>query len=99
MLCPMLDRNGAFKSDMTKVPYIENEIKQLKDEKEKIKNSSLDAKITIQNPINGLNIIKFVLPNNDEISYKTLPKKYDTFCITMDDEKVTLHPVEISKKI
>lgn len=89
----------AIKSDSNEISSIENEIDMLKSEKEKLINSSLHAKINIKNSLNGLNIIKFVLPDEQEIIYKTLPRKYDEFYIHLTDDKVTLHPVGITKTI
>ena len=88
-----------LKRDGSKVKMIDTKIKELKVKKELIKNSSLNASITIINPLNGLNVIKFVLPNNEEIIYKTLPKKYETFHLKVDTDKVTLYPVGITKPI
>ena len=88
-----IKRNG------TQVKVIGTKIKELRDKKNLIKNSSLDASITIKNPLNGLNIIKFILPNNEEIIYKTLPKKYEEFHLQVSEDKVTLLPVGIVKQL
>jgi hypothetical protein len=88
-----IKRNG------NNVQNIETNIKELRAKKDLIKNSSLNASITIKNPLNGLNIIKFVLPNNEEIVYKTLPKKYEEFHLQVFEDKVTLQPVGISKQL
>ena len=88
-----------IKKNGDKVKPIETKIKELKAKKELIKNSSLSAKITIKNPLSGLNVIKFVLPNDEEIIYKTLPKKYEEFYLQIDEDKITLHPVGITKQI
>ncbi len=88
-----IKRNG------TQVKAIGTKIKELRDKKNLIKNSSLDASITIKNPLNGLNIIKFILPNNEEIIYKTLPKKYEEFHLQVSEDKVTLLPVGIVKQL
>lgn len=88
-----------IKRDGNSVQELETKIKELKTKKDLIKNSSLDASITIKNPLNGLNIIKFVLANKEEIIYKTLPKKYEEFHLQVSGEKVTLQPVGISKQL
>ena len=89
----------ALKDSNKDVSSIENEIKALKHEKEQIINSSLKATIFIKNALHGLNVIKFALPNNQEILYKTEAKQYDKFYIELDEDKVTLHPVGIKKEI
>ena len=74
------------------------QIQELKHKKDSIKNSTLNATITIINPLKGLNMIKFVLPNNEEIIHKTTSKKYETFRLQVDADKVTLHPIGTSKQ-
>ncbi len=89
----------AIKSNSSEIPSIEEQIRSLKNEKEEVKNSSIDATINIKNAFTGLNIIKFVLPSGEEIAYKTMPKKYDEFFIKVDEDKITLHPVGITKNL
>ncbi len=88
-----------IKRSGTNVKTIEAQMKEFKLKKEFIKNSALNATITIKNPLNGLNIIKFILPNNDEIVYKTLPKQYEEFHLQVDADTITLLPVGISKQL
>ncbi|WP_345992100.1 hypothetical protein [Sulfurimonas sp. HSL-1716] len=89
----------ALKSDNNTAASIEEKIDELKHEKEQIISSSLKASISIKNPLRGLNIIKFVFSDKDEILYKTSPKQYEKFYIKLDDEKVTLYPVGVTKNI
>ncbi|MBU0631564.1 FapA family protein [bacterium] len=89
----------AIKSNSPQRKTIEDEITVLKNEKNKFKSSSLSASINIKNALTGLNIIKFLLPNNEEIIYKTLPRKYDEFHLKLENDKITLHPVGITREI
>ena len=87
-----IKRNGE------KIKNIEGQLQELKVKRDSIKNSTLNATITIVNPLNGLNMIKFILPNNEEIIHKTIPKKYETFHLQVDVDKITLLPVGIIKQ-
>lgn len=81
------------------VENIKTKIQALRAQKNLIKNSTLSATISIKNPLSGLNVIKFVLPNNEEIIYKTLPQKYEEFHLQISEDKVTLLPVGLEKQL
>jgi hypothetical protein len=78
---------------------LETKVKTLKDQKAHFANSSYTATVDILNSFTGLNTIKFVLKNNNELIYKTKAQKYSTFHLETDGDRVTLHPVELTKQI
>lgn len=83
----------AKRHNISQVENIKSQIKALVDERNEIKNSTLKAKITIQKPLIGLNIITFVLNSTDEITYKTLPREYEPFYLEVNEDEIILHPV------
>jgi len=83
----------AKRHSESKISGIKKEIKELTNEINTIKNSTLNAKITIEKPLTGLNTIIFTLNNADELMYKTSPGQYEPFYLEIDEEKVILHPV------
>ncbi len=83
----------AKKHSISKIDGIKKEIQILTDEKNTIKNSTLKAKITIEKPLIGLNTIIFTLDSGDELIYKTSPKRYEPFYLEVNEDQVTLHPV------
>jgi len=87
---------GALKHSKSKVQSIKDNINKLKKEQYNIIHSALDAKITLQEPLRGLNTICFDL-NDEEITFKTDAKKYEPFYIERTDTHIILHPV--NKKI
>jgi hypothetical protein len=89
----------AKRHNKAKVPELENKIKKLKDEKKEITNSVHDASIFIEKSFRGLNTISFTLSDLKELIYKTDAKKYDKFYLEIDEDRVTLKPVNISIEI
>lgn len=79
-----------------KVPQIRKNIQNLKSQRSAIQTSTNIAKITIERPLRGLNVINFTLQNSDEIIYKTDAKSYEPFYLELTEEKVILHPVNKS---
>jgi hypothetical protein len=86
----------AHRHNKSKVPSIQEGIKEFKNEIQKIKNSALNATITIEQPLKGLNNIVFTLDNDEEIIYKTDAKSYEPFYLDISEEKITLQPVKKS---
>ncbi len=80
-----------------KIPTIKVKITELKKELIDIKNSIQSAKVTIKEPLKGLNVIIFTLDNGDEIIYKTQALKYEPFYLEFQEDSIILHP--INKKI
>ncbi|MCD6433910.1 MAG: hypothetical protein J7L21_07695, partial [Sulfurimonas sp.] len=83
----------AQRHDISQINPIKKKIKTLTDERNSIKNSSKNATITIEKPFTGLNTIIFALNNGDELIYKTSPKEYEPFYLELNEDKITLHPV------
>lgn len=88
---------GALKHSQQQVPALKKEISERKAEQEKIINSAKSAKITIQDPLKGLNTIIFALPNGEELIYKTEARAYEPFYLVESENYITLHPT--TKKI
>lgn len=86
----------AKRHNHSAVDSIIQEIKELKEQILSIKNSALDAKISIEKPFIGLNTINFTLPTLDELVYKTDAKEYAPFYLEIEDNKITLMPVKKS---
>jgi len=79
------------------IPKISKQIAALKEEAERIRLSSFNAVITITNPLAGLNTIKFALPKNHEIVFRTREgMRYEPFRLKQHDDTVTLLPVGLS---
>ncbi|MDX1295743.1 MAG: flagellar assembly protein A [Sulfurimonadaceae bacterium] len=79
------------------IPKINKRINTLKEEIREIKESCFHATITIQNRLNGLNTIRFGLPKNKEISFRTKEGiKYEPFYLERDEDDVTLQPVGVT---
>ena len=88
---------GAQKHTISQVPILKEKIKKLKAQQEEIENSAKDAKITIVEPLKGLNTIMFVLDEDNELTFKTEPKKYEPFYLKESQTQISLHPTD--KKI
>jgi hypothetical protein len=80
-----------------KIPVIKDKIKELKEQQNKIVNGVKNANITITEPLRGLNTITFKIDNENELSFKTDAKAYDSFYLVESDDAITLHPTD--KKI
>lgn len=79
-----------------KIDNLELEIQKLKDAKDSIHNSIHESYILIKKPLRGLNTVTFTLSDLKEIIYKTDSKKYEKFYLEIEDETVTLQPVQTS---
>jgi hypothetical protein len=86
----------AKRHNLSKVDTIKNKIYTLKNEKLNIQNSYKNATISIEQSFHGLNNIIFTIDEKNEIIFKTEAKQYDTFYIEVNENKITLHPVEKS---
>jgi len=83
----------ASKNNIKKVPELKEKIKNNRLIQDKIRHTTIDAKISIEKALIGLNTIIFTLDTGDEIIYKTDPLLYKPFYIEIHDNKLTLHPV------
>ncbi|MEK6658738.1 MAG: flagellar assembly protein A [Campylobacterota bacterium] len=88
---------GVSKHTPSEVPVIKKQIGELREQQNKIINSVEHAKITINEPLKGLNTITFTLTNGEELTYKTDAKAYEPFYLVMSENSITLHPT--NKKI
>lgn len=86
----------AHRHDTSKVNSIKNSIESLKAEKKALKLSYTKAKITIKNPLHGLNYIIFTIDKENEIHFKTQEETYSPFYLEVNDNKITLLPVNKS---
>ena len=81
------------------VEKISQQIALLKNEADTIKESSFNATVTIKNRLMGLNTIKFALPKNKEIAYKTREGNfYEPFSLEHNEnnDEITLLPVGVT---
>lgn len=83
----------AKRHNISQVDPIKKKIRTLTDERNIIKSSSKDATITIEKPFIGLNTIIFTLNSGDDLIYKTSPREYEPFYLELNEDKITLHPV------
>jgi hypothetical protein len=83
---------GALKHTPSDIPILKKEIGERKEQQDKIINCVKHAKITIAEPLRGLNTITFTLANGEELTYKTDAKKYEPFYLVESQEYITLHP-------
>ncbi|MDD5399807.1 MAG: hypothetical protein PHQ93_01290 [Sulfurimonas sp.] len=88
---------SVSKHTPSEVPVIKKQIGELRGEQSKIINGVEHAKITINEPLRGLNTITFTLTNGEELTYKTDAKAYEPFYLVMSENSITLHPT--NKKI
>lgn len=88
---------GALKHSPDQVPILKNEINQLKEKQNKIVDCYKNAKITIKEPLKGLNTIIFTIDEDHELIYRTDSKLYTTFHLVKSGDTITLEPV--GKKI
>lgn len=89
--------DGAKKHTPANIPVITNQINELKNKMLKITQSSLEAKISVEETFHGVNTIIFTLSNGEELVYKTTEKQYEPFHLKEGSEYITLHPT--TKKI
>lgn len=89
----------ATRHNPSEAQAIKKEIQKLKKEADTILFSYKDAKITIEQPLRGLNHIVFKIDDDHELSYKTDEKQYPTFYLKAEENKITLLPVNKSIQI
>jgi hypothetical protein len=82
----------ANRHNKEQVPILEDKIRKLKKEDEDIRNSVIEAKITIEKPLRGLNTIIFTIDENNEFIFKTEAVAYEPFLLKIDEDKITLLP-------
>ena len=83
----------AERHDRSQIPIIKEKIQKLKNIQNEIVSSSMRAKISIEKPFRGLNVINFTLENGNELIFKTDAKSYTPFYIEQEADKITLYPV------
>jgi len=88
---------GAKKHSLEKIPLIKNKIDMFRETQDKIINSAMHAKVTIQEPFKGINTIVFTLKNGEELVFKTDAVSYEPFYLISSESAITLHPT--NKKI
>lgn len=88
---------GALKHSLSQVSIIKEEIQKIKLQQDKIVDCVKTAKITIKEPFMGINTIAFVIDANNELTFKTEEKLYDSFYLKESDLEITLYPT--NKKI
>jgi len=81
------------KHSPNQIPMIKQKIKDIKLKQDNIRDSTKSAKISIVEPLCGLNTIIFTLDSSDEIEYTTDARLYKEFYIKVFDDKITLLPV------
>ncbi len=86
----------ASRHNKNKVPEIKKQINKLLQRKKAILESYKSARISISEPLRGLNKIVFSIDKETELSYKTDAQKYTDFYIECTQETITLHPVGVS---
>jgi hypothetical protein len=86
-----------MKHTEAQVPVLREQINKLKTQQNEIKNGVKTAKITITEPLRGLNTITFTIDEDSELTYKTDARKYEPFYLQESDGYITLHPTD--KKI
>lgn len=84
----------AKKHNVGKVALIEEKLVELRAQKDAIKSSTNSARISIKEPLRGLNTIIFTLESGDELVYKTTAQAYEPFYLEIGEDKITLHPVK-----
>lgn len=88
---------GAKKHSPLQVSELKDKIDELKVAQDKITDSTMGAKITIEHSFRGLNTIIFTLKSGEELIFKTEATSYDPFYVVESQEFFTLHPT--NKKI
>lgn len=88
---------NAKKHSPQTVPVLKDELEEKKDEINAIKLCHYDAVITIMAPVDGLNIIEFVIPEiKQSLIYRTIDvKTFEPFSIHKSEDKVVLEPVAV----
>ncbi|MCK4737111.1 MAG: DUF342 domain-containing protein [Sulfurimonas sp.] len=88
---------GALKHSPDQVPVLKEQINNLKSQQNKIINAVKSAKITINEPLRGLNTIAFTIDDEHELIFKTDATSYEPFYLIESGDTITLHPTD--KKI
>ncbi|MFA6191549.1 MAG: flagellar assembly protein A [Sulfurimonas sp.] len=86
------DLEEAIRRNTDQVSTIQNKIIDLKQAQSSIKNSSLEAKIAIEQPLRGQNTIIFTLDDGREIVFKTDARSYAPFHLKISEDSITLLP-------
>jgi len=86
----------ASRHKKNEVPKITKQIKEFQNEVKMIQESYKTAKISIEQPLRGLNKIVFTIDKENELIYKTSEKAYSPFFLEIDENKITLQPVSLS---
>jgi hypothetical protein len=89
----------ATRHNKKEVPKIKEQIATLKDEIQQIQNSHKTAKISIEKPLRGLNKIIYHIDDENELIYKTQAQEYSEFYLEIDENKITLQPVNVSLRL
>lgn len=84
----------AHKNNSSLQQEIEAEILRLKNSKLEIINSTKTAKISIKNPLKGINHIKFKIDDSNTISFETKSIQYTPFYLEFQENKITLRPTQ-----
>lgn len=79
-----------------RIPELTKKIKEFQEEEDLILHSYEKATIHIQNAFRGLNKIVFTIDETNEIEFKTDKTEYSAFHLEINEESVTLQPVDIS---
>ncbi len=82
----------ATRHNKTQIPLIKDKMQLLINSKDKIVNSALSAKISIKQPLKGLNKIIFTINDEDELIFKTDSQAYKPFHLEVTESKITLIP-------
>jgi len=91
------DVEAASKNAQQLIPALKEKINILQKQQLDIQMSVYKAKITIEEPLNGLNTIVFTIDKDNEIIFKTEARKYKEFHLEQTPTHVILHPTD--KKI
>jgi hypothetical protein len=88
---------NAKKHSPENTPGLQDELEKKEEEINAIKFCHYDAVITVMAPINGLNIIEFVVPElKQSLIYRTVDAKtFEPFTIHKSGDKIVLEPVGV----
>ena len=88
---------NAKKHSPQNIPLLKDELEKKAEEINTIKLCHYDAVITIMAPVNGLNVIEFVLPElKQSLIYRTVDAKtFEPFTIHKSEDKIVLEPVGV----
>jgi len=86
----------ALRHNNSKVEPIKKEIESLRAKHKELKFSYTKAKIDIKNSLRGLNYIIFTIDSENELLFKTEEQIYSPFYLEINDNKITLFPVNKS---